>query len=44
LAAKADEAKFSLDHSFTLVDADGKALTSADFPGEWLLIYFGYTQ
>jgi protein SCO1/2 len=44
LAAKADEAKFSLDHPFTLVDADGKAMTSADFPRKWLLIYFGYTH
>jgi cytochrome oxidase Cu insertion factor (SCO1/SenC/PrrC family) len=44
LAAKADEAKFALDHPFTLVDADDKAITSADFPGTWLVIYFGYTH
>lgn len=41
-----DEAnyKVSLDHPFALADADGKAMTSADFPGKWLLIYFGYTH
>src|SRR6266478_9685098 len=44
VAAKGDEAKVSLDHPFALVDADGKTITSADFPGEWLLIYFGYTH
>jgi cytochrome oxidase Cu insertion factor (SCO1/SenC/PrrC family) len=44
LAAKADETTFSIDHPFTLVDADDKAITSADFPGKWLLIYFGYTH
>jgi len=43
-AARGDEAKFSLDHPFALVDADGKTVTSADFRGNWLLIYFGYTH
>jgi len=44
MAAKGDEPKISLDHSFALSDADGRTVTSADFPGEWLLIYFGYTH
>lgn len=42
--ARGDEAKVSLDHPFALVDADGKNITSADFPRKWLLIYFGYTH
>lgn len=28
---------------FTLVGADGKAVTDQDFRGKWMLIYFGYT-
>ncbi len=44
LAAKADESKFSLAHPFALVDADDNAIASLDFPGKWLLIYFGYTH
>jgi protein SCO1/2 len=42
--ARGDEAKVSLDHPFALVDADGKNITGTDFPGKWLLIYFGYTH
>ncbi|MBF0563555.1 MAG: SCO family protein [Alphaproteobacteria bacterium] len=29
--------------SFTLVDANGKAVTDADFRGRFMLVYFGYT-
>jgi len=28
---------------FTLVNGDGKSVTDADFKGQWMLIYFGYT-
>lgn len=31
-----------LRHPLTLVDADDKAITSADFPGKWLLILFDH--
>jgi protein SCO1 len=28
---------------FSLTSADGKRITDRSFPGQWLLIYFGYT-
>lgn len=28
----------------SLIDADGKTVTTDAFPGKWLLIYFGYTH
>ena len=42
--AKGEDARIALDHPFALADADGKTVTSADFPGKLLLIYFGYTR
>ena len=36
--------RFAVDHPFALVDADDKPVTDADFPGKFLLVYFGYTH
>src|SRR5260221_1084803 len=44
LAARAEEQRFALRHPLVLIDADGKTVTSDDFPGKWLLIYFGYSH
>ncbi len=44
LAARAEEQRFALHHPLVLIDADGKTVTSDDFPGKWLLIYFGYSH
>ena len=35
---------FMLSGPFTLVDADGKTVSTAAFAGKWMLIYFGYTH
>lgn len=40
----AAEGEIAFDHGFSLVDADGKTVTAQDFPGQFLLIYFGYTH
>jgi len=41
-AAAAAEKRIVLDQPLALADADGKTVTSNDFPGKWLLIHFGY--
>jgi protein SCO1/2 len=38
----AEEKRVALEHPLVLADADGKSVTSDDFPGKWQLIYFGY--
>lgn len=43
LAAE-DQKTILLNRGFTLADADGRTVTLTDFPGKWLLVYFGYTH
>ena len=40
--AHAEEKRIALEHPLVLADADGKPVTSDDFPGQWLLVYVGY--
>ena len=42
--ARADEQKLTLAQKFTFVDAAGTDVTTDDFAGKWLLVYFGYTH
>jgi protein SCO1/2 len=42
--AAAEAGRFAVDQPIALVDADGKPVTDADFPGKYLLVYFGYTH
>jgi protein SCO1/2 len=42
--ARAEEKRIALDRPLVLADADGKTVTSDGFPGQWLLVYFGYTH
>jgi cytochrome oxidase Cu insertion factor (SCO1/SenC/PrrC family) len=42
--ATAEERRRALDHPLALVDATGQTVTTDDFPGRFLLIYFGYTH
>ena len=42
--ARPEERQLPLARPLTLVDADGKSVTTGDFPGRFLLLYFGYTH
>jgi protein SCO1/2 len=42
--AWAQAIRVAVDHPLALIDADGKAVTDGDFPGKYLLVYFGYTH
>jgi protein SCO1/2 len=42
--ARAEEKRIALNHPLVLTDADDKTVTSDGFPGQWLLVYFGYTH
>jgi protein SCO1/2 len=42
--AWAAERRIALDRPLVLADAEGKTVTSDGFPGQWLLVYFGYTH
>ncbi|HTY68057.1 MAG TPA: SCO family protein [Alphaproteobacteria bacterium] len=43
-AAAAEPLPITLAGPLTLVDADGKTVSTASFAGRWLLVYFGYTH
>jgi protein SCO1/2 len=43
-SAPAKERRIALDRPLVLADGDGKTVTSDGFPGQWLLVYFGYTH
>jgi cytochrome oxidase Cu insertion factor (SCO1/SenC/PrrC family) len=42
--AAAQELRLALDRPLAFTDADGRTVRSSDFPGKWLLVYFGYTH
>ncbi|HEY7254328.1 MAG TPA: SCO family protein [Methylomirabilota bacterium] len=42
--AGSQELRLAPDRPLVFLDADGHAVLSSDFPGQWLLVYFGYTH
>jgi protein SCO1/2 len=42
--AAAGELRLAPNRPLKFADADGRTLRSTDFPGKWLLVYFGYTH
>jgi protein SCO1 len=42
VATAQTQKRIALEHPLVLDDADGKTVTTDDFAGKWLLIYFGY--
>lgn len=43
-APQTEERRLALDHRLALTDADGTTVTTDDFTGKWLLVYFGYSH
>ena len=42
--APAGGGTLTLNRPLTFADAEGRVVRSTDFPGKWLLVYFGYTH
>ncbi len=42
--ALAGEGSLTLSRPLAFRDAEGRVVRSTDFPGKWLLVYFGYTH
>src|SRR5437763_7250717 len=43
-AVAQQETRIALEYPLVLADADGKSVTADDFPGKFLLVYFGYSH
>ena len=44
LTAQRSAGKPDLGGDWALIDVDGKPVTNADFHGQWMLLYFGFTK